>query len=197
MLAKIYKAILLIALLTGINGCKNADRADNVVQNKLLLNIHQDVYDEEVNHMFTFSIVNPILIKSLEIIVDGTVWESELNGYRIIEPLEFDSIEMVESIRFNLSHDTIKAIEYPDSDDFREKGVYGITDWDAYRKAQSMYSEKVDKERVNVMNRFVSSLKDQSKIVIKAKGRLRNAEYEITKENLEAIISLWQLYDEF
>jgi hypothetical protein len=147
--------------------------------------------------MFTFSIVNPILIKSLEIIVDGTVWESELNGYRIIEPLEFDSIEMVESIRFNLSHDTIKAIEYPDSDDFREKGVYGITDWDAYRKAQSMYSEKVDKERVNVMNRFVSSLKDQSKIVIKAKGRLRNAEYEITKENLEAIISLWQLYDEF
>jgi hypothetical protein len=148
--------------------------------------------------MFTFSIVNPILIKSLEIIVNGVAWETKLIGYRSINPLEFDSTEMLESVNFCLVHDSLAAIESPDSDDFKKKGVYfDTTDWDAYEKAKSRYWEKVEKEEENLMNRFVSSLKDQTTIVIKAKGRLRNAEYEITKENLEAIMNVWQFYDDF
>ena len=154
--------------------------------------------DEEVDHILTFSIVNPILIKSMDIVVKGVIWETELTGYRNINPREFDSIEMIESVSFRLAHDSLSAIKVPDSDDFKEKGLYfDTTDWDAYENAQTKYLEKVKKERENLMNRFVLSLKDQSTIVIKAKGRLRNAEYEISKKNLDAIISAWQFYDDF
>lgn len=189
---KFYLCIVFIICLCLIGCSKKEQNKQSVTANLNMEITHNFTNGNDVKNIdLNLCINQPILVREIFMQIGAHKLDIEKPVYNDINLLYLNSDMLFETIHINITNKTISNLMEPNIDDFPD--YYG-TDWHAYEKAKDKYDRELTKYKDELMDSVFTSMKKGNPVTFELRGKIKNITVQIPQDNIEKLLSLWDVY---